>query len=133
METEPERTVAQPKHGGDVAQRYSPAREQCSSPKPVEVQKGISSTSKSNEPPCVSAAADSPAEAASRWASMKRGFQNLRATMGGSKKFLLLGLSPRAGTNESATESLDEIFRKLKRHSSNADANRLDDDDGLPF
>lgn len=66
---------------------------------------------------------------------MKTGFQNLRATMGGSKKFLLLGLSPRAGTNESATESLDEIFRKLKRHSSNAaDANRLDDDDdGLPF
>ncbi|PWZ18864.1 LMBR1 domain-containing protein 2 A [Zea mays] len=134
VETEPERTAAQPKHGGDVAQRYSPAREKCSSPKPVEVQKGISSTSKSNEPPCVSAAADSPAETASRWASMKMGFQNLRATMGGSKKFLLLGLSPRAGTNESATESLDEIFRKLKRHSSNAaDANRLDDDDGLPF
>ncbi|XP_020395041.1 LMBR1 domain-containing protein 2 homolog isoform X2 [Zea mays] len=135
VETEPERTAAQPKHGGDVAQsqRYSPAREQCSSPKPVEVQKGISSTSKSNEPPCVSAAADSPAETASRWASMKTGFQNLRATMGGSRKFLLLGLSPRAGTNESATESLDEIFRKLKRHSSNADANRLDDDDGLPF
>lgn len=133
METKPERT-AQPKHGGDVvAHRYSSVREQCSSPKPVEqVQKEISpassnldDTGNSEEP-----APDSPADTASRWASMKIGLQNLRASMG-SRKFLSLGLSPRARTSESATETLDEIFRKLKRHSSSADADHLDDD-GLP-
>ncbi|OQU76066.1 LMBR1 domain-containing protein 2 homolog A isoform X2 [Sorghum bicolor] len=133
VETKPERT-AQPKHGGDVAHRYSSVREQYSSSKPEEqVQKEISpasiklDTGNSEEP----AAPDSPAETASRWASMKMGLQNFRASMG-SKKFLRLGLSSRAtGTNESATETLDEIFRKLKRHSNSTDADHLDDD-GLP-
>ncbi|CAD6337208.1 unnamed protein product [Miscanthus lutarioriparius] len=100
VETKPERT-AQPKHGGDAAHRYSSVREQCSSPKPVEqVQKEISpasiklDTGNSEEP-----APDSPADTASRWASMKMGLQNFSASMG-SKKFLRLSLSPRAGTNE---------------------------------
>jgi hypothetical protein len=61
---------------------------------------------------------------------MKMGLQNFRASMG-SKKFFRLSPSPSLGTNASATESLDEIFRKLKRNSSNADADHLDDD-GLP-
>lgn len=133
METKPERT-AQPKHGGDAAHshRYSSVREQCSSPKPVEpVQKEISPASiKLDTGNSEEQAPDSPAETASAWASMRIGLQNFRASMG-SKKFLRLGLSPRAGTNESATATLDEIFRKLKRHPSNADAGHLDDD-GLP-
>lgn len=135
METKPELTP-QAGHGGTVDHRYSSVREQCSSPKPVEqLQKEISASDKldpanSEEPPSVSMAPDSPAETASTWALMKMGLQNFRESMG-SKKFLRLSLSPRVGTNESATESLDEIFRKLKRHSSNADADHLDDD-GLP-
>ncbi|KAG2481804.1 hypothetical protein PVAP13_J222101 [Panicum virgatum] len=138
VEMTPERTT-QTKHSGNIAYQYSSVRDQSSSLKPVEqVQKGISSASinleaeSSEEPPSASTEPESPpAETASRWASMKMGLQNFRASMG-SKKFFRLSPSPSLGTNApSATESLDEIFRKLKRNSSSADADHLDDD-GLP-
>ncbi|CAN6164582.1 unnamed protein product [Urochloa humidicola] len=131
--------TAETKHGGNVAHKYSSVRDQCTSPKPVEqAQKDISSASisinleagSSEEPPPASAAPESPAETTSRWASIRTGFQNFRASMG-SRKFLRLSPSPSLGTNASATESLDEIFRKLKRNSSSAAADHLDDD-GLP-
>ncbi|CAL5037549.1 unnamed protein product [Urochloa decumbens] len=131
--------TTQTKHSGNVAHKYSSVRDQCSSPKPVEqLQKEISSASisidlddgNSEEPPSASTASDSPVETASRWASIRTGFQNFRASMG-SRKFLRLSPSPSLGTNASATESLDEIFRKLKRNSSHADADHLDED-GLP-
>ena len=139
VEITPERTT-QTKHSGNIAYQYSSVRDQSSSLKPVEqVQKGISSASinleaeSSEELPSASTEPESPpAETASRWASMKMGLQNFRASMG-SKKFFRLSPSPSLGTNApSATESLDEIFRKLKRNSSSADADHLDDDDGLP-
>ena len=138
VEMTPERTT-QTKHSGNIAYQYSSVRDQSSSLKPVEqVQKGISSASinleaeSSEEPPSASTEPESPpAETASRWASMKMGLQNFRASMG-SKKFFRLSPSTSLGTNASATESLDEIFRKLKRNSSSADADHLDDDDGLP-
>lgn len=138
VEMTPERTT-QTKLSGNIAYQYSSVRDQSSSLKPVEqVQKGISSASinleaeSSEEPPSASTEPESPpAETASRWASMKMGLQNFRASMG-SKKFFRLSPSPSLGTNApSATESLDEIFRKLKRNSSSADADHLDDD-GLP-
>ena len=139
VEITPERTT-QTKHSGNIAYKYSSVRDQSSSLKPAEqVQKGISSASSINleagspeEPPAASTEPESPpAETASRWASMKMGLQNFRASMG-SKKFFRLSPSTSLGTNASATESLDEIFRKLKRNSSSADADHLDDDDGLP-
>ncbi|KAG2605468.1 hypothetical protein PVAP13_4NG072300 [Panicum virgatum] len=131
--------TTQTKHSGNIAYKYSSVRDQSSSLKPAEqVQKWISSASSINieagspeEPPAASTEQESPpAETASRWASMKMGLQNFRARMG-SKKFFCLSPSPSLGTNASATESLDEIFRKLKRNSSSADADHLDDD-GLP-
>ncbi|KAJ1258638.1 hypothetical protein BS78_10G090800 [Paspalum vaginatum] len=132
-----EETVeAMPKHGGSVAQQYSSVGDQCSSPEPVEpVQKGISSASikleagNSEEPPCASTAPDSPAATASTWASVKTGIQSFRARMG--SRFRPLSTSPSLGANASATESLDEIFRRLKRRPSSVDADHLDDD-GLP-
>lgn len=134
-----ERTT-QTKRSGKVAHKYSSVREdQFSSPKSVEqLHKEHSSASisinledgSSEEPASASIAPDSPAGTASRWASIRTGFQNFRASMG-SRKFLRLSPSSSLGTNASATESLDEIFRKLKRSSSNADADHLDDD-GLP-
>ncbi|WVZ81943.1 hypothetical protein U9M48_029266 [Paspalum notatum var. saurae] len=130
-----EETVeTKPKHGGSVAHIYSSVGE--SSPEPVEqVQKGISSASikpeaaNSEEPPSASTVPDSPAAMASTWASVKTGIQSFRARMG--SRFLPLSRSPSLGANASATESLDEIFRRLKRQPSNADADHLDDD-GLP-
>lgn len=124
-----------PNHSGNVAHGYSPLGEQRSIPEPVEqVQKGISSTpikpdtGNSEEAPSVSSAApDSPAATDSSWASVKTGLQSFRARM--SSKFLPLSKSPSLGTSASATESLDEIFRRLKRHPSNADADHLDDDE----
>ncbi|KAF8660797.1 hypothetical protein HU200_057383 [Digitaria exilis] len=123
-EMNPERTT-----GGNVAHKYSSIRDQRSSSKPIvlrpETLKEISSTSinleagNSEEPPSESTTPDSPGAAGtpSKWASFR--------------KFLRFGSSPSAGTNLSATESLDEIFRKLKRSSSNSDVDHLDYD-GLP-
>nr|CAB3470018.1 unnamed protein product [Digitaria exilis] len=123
-EMNPERTT-----GGNVAHKYSSIRDQRSSSKPIvlrpETLKEISSTSINLEPgnseelPSESTAPDSPGAAGtpSKWTSFR--------------KFLRFGSSPSAGTNLSATESLDEIFRKLKRGSSNSDVDHLDYD-GLP-
>ncbi|KAF8772639.1 hypothetical protein HU200_005603 [Digitaria exilis] len=123
-EMNPERTT-----GGNVAHKYSSIRDQRSSSKPIvlrpETLKEISSTSINLEPgnseelPSESTAPDSPGAAGtpSKWTSFR--------------KFLRFGSSPSAETNLSATESLDEIFRKLKRSSSNSDVDHLDYD-GLP-
>lgn len=124
----------QTKYSGNVAHEYSSVRdEQFSSPKPVEqLQKEALPASinlearSSEELASASTTPDSPAGTASRWASIRTGFQNFRTSIGSGR---FLRSSP--SSNASATESLDEIFRKLKRSSSNEDADHLDDD-GLP-
>jgi hypothetical protein len=124
--------TAQRKHGGNAT--HSSIRQQRSTQIPVEllVQKGTSSNPISiqagdpENPSSVSVAPDSSAAVtSSTWAAMKTGLLNFKANMG-SKRFFRLSQSSSLGTNASATESLDEIFQKLKRHSSNVDY--LDDD-----
>ncbi|XAR53036.1 hypothetical protein NMG60_11021423 [Bertholletia excelsa] len=52
---------------------------------------------------------------ASTWRSMKMGFQNFKSNIG-AKKFLPLGQSPDATDSRiSSSESLDEIFQRLRR------------------
>lgn len=56
----------------------------------------------------------------STWASMKTGFQNLKANVG-AKKFLPLQQLQEAATfrtRASSSESLDEIFQRLKQRPS---------------
>jgi hypothetical protein len=128
--------AAQSKHGGN-ATHFSIRQQQRSTQIPVEqvAQKGISSNPISiqagdpENPSSVSVAPDSSAAVtSSTWAAMKTSLLNFKANMG-SKRFSRLSQSSTLGTNASATESLDEIFQKLKRHSSNVDDL---DDDALP-
>ncbi|KAL6605947.1 hypothetical protein ACP70R_041600 [Stipagrostis hirtigluma subsp. patula] len=134
VKKKPERT-AQSHYSGNFAHKYACIREQCSSQKSAEqVQTGTSislEAGNSENPSSVSVAPDSPRAMDSTWTSMKIGLQNFKANMG-SSKFLRLSLSPSSlGTDASAAESLDEIFQRLKRHSSNAEVDHLEDD-GLP-
>lgn len=62
---------------------------------------------------------------ASKWASMKQGFQTFKANVE-AKKFLPVRQvqEPNLLTRDASSESLDEIFQRLKRPS----ADREDDD-----
>ncbi|KAJ4953272.1 hypothetical protein NE237_030104 [Protea cynaroides] len=82
----------------------------------------------------------STAGVASRWESMKTGFQNLRSNIG-SKKFLPLHQVQETNSisADSSSESLDEIFQRLKRptldHEDNIgeEDNDMDSRDTGPF
>ncbi|KAK3131966.1 hypothetical protein QOZ80_6AG0513960 [Eleusine coracana subsp. coracana] len=112
-----------------VKTEQSSIRQQSSSQISMEqVQKGSSSTPISIEagdpenPSSVIVVPDpSVGVTSSTWTAMKTSLLNFKSNLG-SKKFLRLSQS----TNASATESLDEIFQRLKRHSSSVD--HLDDD-----
>ncbi|XP_047333996.1 LMBR1 domain-containing protein 2 homolog A-like [Impatiens glandulifera] len=74
--------------------------------------------------------------ASSTWESMKTGLQSLKTNIGGAKKFLPLKQvqdPAHYGGNSSSTESLDEIFQRLRRptaeHRSIRDDFFDDDDD----
>lgn len=123
---------AQSKYGGNVAHKYSSITEQHIRHQPViEAQKETQPTSvlleagNSEKPSSASVTPNSSAGIASTWTSMKTRFQNFKANMG-SKKFLPLSLSR---SHSTTSGSLDEIFQGLKRHSSNARVDDLDDDD----
>ena len=63
-----------------------------------------------------------------KWESMKNGFQSFKANIG-AKKFLPLRQTqePQLVSRNSSSQSLDEIFQRLKRPS--ADHGSLSDDD----
>ncbi|KAL6526416.1 hypothetical protein OROHE_015425 [Orobanche hederae] len=67
---------------------------------------------------------------ASKWASMKQGFQTFKANIE-AKKFLPLRQVQETQmlTRVSSSESLDEIFQRLKRPSQDHDRRCSDDDD----
>lgn len=67
---------------------------------------------------------------ASKWESMKNGFQSFKANMG-AKKFLPLRQmqETKLVSRNSSSESLDEIFQRLKRPSIEH-GNRNDEDEG---
>lgn len=66
---------------------------------------------------------------ASRWASMKAGFQNFKSNIE-SKKFLPLRQvqDTQILSRASSSESLDEIFQRLKRPSEHGNASDEDGD-----
>lgn len=136
-ETVPVKTerAAQSKHGGNVAHSSSIKQQSSSQMSTEKLQKEASSTAISIEAgdsensSSASVAPDPSAGAtSSTWMAMKTSLLNFRASMG-PKRFLRLSQSSSLGTNASATETLDEIFQRLKRHSSNVD---YLDDEGLP-
>lgn len=68
----------------------------------------------------------------SAWASMKSGFQNFKTNLG-AKKFFPLRQAQESSTHTymASSDSLDEIFQRLKQHPSK-DANmEFDFDDGV--
>jgi hypothetical protein len=67
---------------------------------------------------------------ASTWASMKTGFQSFKANVG-AKKFLPLRQiqETKLVSRISSSESLDEIFQRLKRPSGDNRRSSSDDDD----
>ncbi|OAY33443.1 LMBR1 domain-containing protein 2 homolog A isoform X2 [Manihot esculenta] len=69
-----------------------------------------------------------PSGLASKWESMKNGFQNFKANIG-SKKFLPLRQIQETQfiSRVSSSESLDEIFQRLKRPSNDHGSNSDDD------
>ncbi|CAK7354602.1 unnamed protein product [Dovyalis caffra] len=73
--------------------------------------------------------AGSPSGLASKWESMKNGFQSFKANIE-AKKFLPLrqNQEPQIVSRDSSSQSLDEIFQRLKRPS--AGRGSLSDDDG---
>lgn len=66
---------------------------------------------------------------ASKWESMKMGFQNFKANIG-TKKFLPMQQSPETNTlsRHDSSQSLDEIFQRLKRPSDHGGYS--DEEDG---
>lgn len=123
-----------PKREGGAQHKYSSITEQPSSQQSVkQVKQETHSTSvlleagDSENPSPASVAPDPSAGTTSRWASMKAGFRSFKSNLS-SKRLLPSSLSR---TSSSTSDSLDEIFRGLKRHSSNprADVEYLDDDD----
>ncbi|KAF7100261.1 hypothetical protein CFC21_101795 [Triticum aestivum] len=123
-----------PKREGGAQHKYSSITEQHSSQQSVKQVKeetrptsALLEAGDSENPSPASVVPDPSAGTASRWASMKAGFRSFKSSMS-SKRLLPSSLSR---TSSSTSDSLDEIFRGLKRHSSNprADVEYLDDDD----
>ncbi|XP_048335740.2 uncharacterized protein LOC107425310 isoform X2 [Ziziphus jujuba] len=126
-------------HREAIGNKYAALREQSkqgsSNMKPVE--KNIASAKVSlldNSKPNPSDTTEGPSSGlASKWASMKSGFQSFKANLG-AKKFLPLRQSQESNlvSRVSSSESLDEIFQRLKRpsvdHVSYADKDDDEDD-----
>lgn len=69
---------------------------------------------------------------ASTWESMKTGFQSFKANVG-AKKFIPLRQiqETKLVSRVSSSESLDEIFQRLKRPSANHKSYSDEDEDGI--
>ncbi|KAJ9170397.1 hypothetical protein P3X46_018507 [Hevea brasiliensis] len=70
-----------------------------------------------------------PSGLASKWESMKNGFQSFKANIG-AKRFLPLRQmqETKLVSHDSSSESLDEIFQRLKRPSNDNGSNSDDED-----
>ncbi|MED6158470.1 hypothetical protein PIB30_033003 [Stylosanthes scabra] len=114
----------------DISNKYAAIREQ-GKPKPDEamaassdsvLNEGIDSPGHTARPP--------PSGLSSTWLNMKAGFQNFKANIG-AKKFMPLRQTQIQENNvsdASSSESLDEIFQRLKKPSTPSRVNYHDDD-----
>lgn len=120
-----------------ISSKYAAFRElgrQASKANPL-TEKNISAAKVSlldgGDPQSAATAAGPSAGLASRWESMKNGFQTFKANMG-ARGFLPLRQNQETdlGSRASSHESLDDIFQRLKRPSVDHDSNGYEDDDG---
>lgn len=63
----------------------------------------------------------------STWQSMKTGFQSFKANIGAKKFLPLRQIQENKGSGDSSSESLDEIFQRLKRPTVNQSIYNDDD------
>lgn len=122
-------------HKEAISNKYAAIREQSkqtsSNMKPVE--KNISSAKVSllsaGDPNPGNTTEGQSSGLASKWASMKSGFQSFKANLG-AKKFMPLRQIQESNliSRVSSSESLDDIFQRLKRPSVDH-ANHSDNDD----
>ncbi|KAL0431889.1 UNVERIFIED_CONTAM: LMBR1 domain-containing protein 2B [Sesamum radiatum] len=115
-----------------ISSKYAAIREQskpASNTRPVE---SVSSAKVSLLDPSNSQSSNSgvPSGLASKWASMKQGFQTFKASID-AKKFIPLRQvqETRRLSRASSSESLDEIFQRLKRPADDHGRGSSDDDD----
>lgn len=127
--------ATQPKYGNSrdtIENKYAAIRDQqarhSSTSSPVQKSKVTSASvslleggNTQNHYNSVSTMDGPSSRLSSTWESMKSGFQNLKTNMG-AKKFLPLRQVPEASVSsqDSSSESLDEIFQRLK-HRPNID------------
>lgn len=126
-------------HREAISNKYAAIREQSkqtssNTKKPVEQSIASAKVSllDAGEPQPSSNPAGGPSGLASKWESMKSGFQSFKANLG-NKKFLPLRQIPETKlvSRVSSSESLDEIFQRLKRPSADHESNSDDDADGM--
>ncbi|XP_031262590.1 LMBR1 domain-containing protein 2 homolog A [Pistacia vera] len=115
-----------------MSNKYAAMREQSrqsSSTKPAEQNIAAAKVSLLNAGNSSGNTTGGPTGLASKWESMKTGFQSFRANIG-AKKFLPLRQVQETTliSRADSSESLDEIFQRLKRPSS-SDHEHVDEDD----
>ncbi|KAK0604998.1 hypothetical protein LWI29_021756 [Acer saccharum] len=110
-----------------ISNKYAAIREQnrhASSPKPVEQSIASAKVSllDANNSQSSDTTAGSTSGLASKWESMKTGFQSFKANIG-AKKFIPLRQTqePDLVSRADSSESLDEIFQRLKRPSGDSE------------
>ncbi|XP_074592775.1 uncharacterized protein LOC141848627 [Curcuma longa] len=108
-------------------QSVSPPVEKATPPASVSLLEAHDSDNSDNP------AASSTSRLTSTWASMKSGFQNIKINLG-AKRFLPLRQVQESATHSRATssDSLDEIFQRLKQRPRKDDNMEFDfDEDGM--
>ncbi|KAI3462094.1 hypothetical protein Pfo_018757 [Paulownia fortunei] len=117
-----------------ISSKYAAMREQsksASNTKPVEsiASAKVSLLDAGNSQPSNSGV---PSGLASKWASMKQGFQNFKANIEAKKLLPLRQVQEtKILSRGSSSESLDEIFQRLKRPAEDHGRSSDEDEDGL--
>ncbi|KAL5538170.1 hypothetical protein UlMin_045548 [Ulmus minor] len=120
-----------------ISNKYAAKREQSkqasSNMKPAEPSIASAKVSllDAGNPQSSNSAGSTPSGLASKWESMKTGFQSFKANVG-AKKFLPLRQiqENKLISRVSSSESLDEIFQRLKRPSGDHTSYSDEDEDG---
>ncbi|KAJ6419396.1 hypothetical protein OIU84_029495 [Salix udensis] len=118
-----------------VSNKYAAFREQSRQANLRPVEKNVTSAKVSllddGDSHTNNSTAGPPVGLASKWESMKNGFQSFKANIG-SKKFLPLRQTqePQPVSRDSSSQSLDEIFQRLRRPSRDRGSLSDDDEDG---
>ena len=125
-------------HREAISNKYAAIREQSkqtptNAKKPVEQSIASAKVSllDADEPQTSNPLGGPPLGLASKWESMKSGFQSFKANIG-AKKFLPLRQiqETKLVSRVSSSESLDEIFQRLKRPSADHESYSDEDEGG---